>query len=122
MSVADYVADIRRHILDTPHIVSHSLGYEERPPLGAIVNGFVTFADGSRVHFKEFLQFRPVTTRLKYVYHYTSSTHGPSDMTMPAIPRLGTSPHTPTIFILPTVSFHRSALRSPLLCARRPHT
>ncbi|HWV45605.1 MAG TPA: DUF6516 family protein [Nitrospira sp.] len=75
MSVADYVADIRRHILDTPHIVSHSLGYEERPPLGAIVNGSVTFADGSRVHFKEFLQFRPVTARLKYAYHYISSTH-----------------------------------------------
>ena len=42
MSVADYVEEIRRQILDTPHVVSHSLGYEDRPPLGAIVNGSVT--------------------------------------------------------------------------------
>lgn len=75
MSVADYVADIRRHILDTPHVVSHSLGYEERPPLGAIVNGSITLADASCVHFKEFLQLQPIIIRLKYAYHYTSSTH-----------------------------------------------
>ena len=75
MSVADYVEEIRRQILDTPHVVSHSLGYEGRAPLGAIVNGSVTFADGSSIHFKEFLQLRPVITRLKYAYHYATSTH-----------------------------------------------
>lgn len=74
MSVADYAAEIRRHILDTPHIVSHSLGYEDRPPIGAIVTGAVIFADGSSLHFKEFLHFRPIPTRLKYSYHYASST------------------------------------------------
>jgi hypothetical protein len=60
MTVADYVAEIRRRILDTPQVVSHSLGYEERPPLGAIVTGSVTFADGSQPHLKEFLQLRPL--------------------------------------------------------------
>ena len=45
MSVAEYVEEIRRQILDTPHVVSHSLGYEDRPPLAAIVRGSVTFAD-----------------------------------------------------------------------------
>lgn len=73
MSVAEYVAEIRRQILDTPHVVSHSLGYEDRPPLGAIVTGSVTFADGSQLHIKEFLQLRPGVTRLKYAYHYTAS-------------------------------------------------
>ena len=61
--------------VDTPHVVSHSLGYEDRPPLGAIVNSSVTFADGSCIHFKEFLQLRPVITRLKYAYHYATYSH-----------------------------------------------
>ncbi len=74
MSVADYVAEIRRRILDTPHIVSHSLGYEDRPPIGAIINGTVTFADGSCLYVKEFLQLRPNPVRLKYSYHYASPT------------------------------------------------
>lgn len=43
-------------------------------PLGAIVKGSGTFADGSYLHFKEFLQLRPAVTRLKYAYHYASST------------------------------------------------
>ena len=75
MPVAEYVEGIRRQILDTPHVVSHSLGYEDRPPLAAIVRGSVTFADGSCIHFKEFLQLRPVITRLMYAYHYATSTH-----------------------------------------------
>jgi hypothetical protein len=54
MSVTDYVAEIQRRILDTSYVVSHSLGYEERPPLGAIVIGSVTFADGSHLYIKEF--------------------------------------------------------------------
>jgi hypothetical protein len=32
MSVVEYVEEIRHQILDTPHVVSHSLGYEDRPP------------------------------------------------------------------------------------------
>lgn len=75
MPVAEYVEGIRRQILNTPYVVSHSLGYEDRPPLAAIVRGSVTFVDGSCIHFKEFLQLRPVITKLKYAYHYAISTH-----------------------------------------------
>lgn len=74
MSVVEYAAEIRRHILDTPHVVSHSLAYEDRPPLGAIVNSSVIFADGSCLYFKEFLQLRPGIARLKYAYHYITPT------------------------------------------------
>ena len=75
MLVVEYVAEIHRQILGTPHVVSHSLGYEDRPPLTAIVKGSVTFVDGSCIHFKEFLQLRPVITRLKYAYHYVTPMH-----------------------------------------------
>lgn len=73
MSVTDYVAETQRRILDTSYVVSHSLGYEERPPLGAIITGSVTFADGSHLYIKEFLLLRPVMVRLKYAYHYARS-------------------------------------------------
>lgn len=33
-------------ILETPHVVSHSLGYEDRPPVAGIVKGSATFSDG----------------------------------------------------------------------------
>jgi hypothetical protein len=70
MPVADYASRIRSDILETPHVVSHSLGYEDRPPVAGIVRGSATFADGSTLHFKEFLQLSPTIIRLKYAYQY----------------------------------------------------
>lgn len=127
MSVAEYVGEIRRQILDTPYVVSHSLGYEDRPPLGAIVNGSVTFADGSCIHFKEFLQLRPVITRLKYAYHYAAPTHTLvfryDNARDPAARHLSTYPdhrHTPHGVLLsssaPTLV---SALQEAAACVKR---
>lgn len=73
MSVADYASQIRSAILETPHIVSHSLGYEDRPPVAGIVKGSATFADGSILHFKEYLQLNPTSIRLKYAYQYVTA-------------------------------------------------
>ena len=73
MSVADYASRIRSDILETPHVVSHSLGYEDRPPVAGIVKGSATFSDGAALHFKEYLQLNPNIIRLKYAYHYVSA-------------------------------------------------
>lgn len=74
MSVADYASQIRSAILETPHVVSHSLGYEDRPPVAGIVKGTATFADGAVLHFKEYLQLHPTRIRLKYACHYVTAT------------------------------------------------
>lgn len=73
MSVADYASRLRSDILDTPHVVSHSLGYEDRPPVAGIVRDSATFADWSALHFKEFLRLSPTITQLKYAYHYVAA-------------------------------------------------
>lgn len=73
MSVADYASQIRSAILETPHIVSHSLGYEDRPPVAGIIKGSATFADGTVLHFKEYLQLHPTSIRLKYAYQYVTA-------------------------------------------------
>ena len=121
MCVADYVAEIRRQILDTPHVVSHSLGYEDRPPIGAIVNGTVTFVDGSCLYIKEFLHLRPTPTRLKYSYHYTSPTRSLIfDTTMLAIPGLDSFLLIQAI-CTPRAAFYRlPSLNSHPFCARQP--
>ena len=73
MPIADYASRIRSVILETPHVVSHSLAYEDRPPVAGIVRGSAAFADGSVLHFKEFLQLSPTITRLKYAYQYVTA-------------------------------------------------
>jgi hypothetical protein len=128
MLVADYVAEIRHRILDTPHVVSHSLGYEDRPPIGAIVNGTVTFADGSCLYVKEFLQLRPHLTRLKYAYHYASSTQSLifryDNARDPAARHLSTYPdhrHTPDGLFPSSGPELASVLREAAACIRRLH-
>lgn len=73
MSVADYASRIRFDIRATPHVISHSLGYEDRPPVAGIVKGSATFVDGAVLHFKEYLQLSPSIIKLKYAYHYVTA-------------------------------------------------
>ncbi len=73
MQVVDYASRLRSDILETPQVISHSLSYEDRPPIAGIVTGSAKFVDRSVLHFKEFLQLNPTVTRIKYAYHYVSS-------------------------------------------------
>ena len=72
MRIAAYAEAIRSHIHRTPYVISHSLAYDDRPPVAGIIKGSVTFADGSRLYFKEFIRFTEPVVRLKYAYHYVS--------------------------------------------------
>ncbi|MBA5869143.1 MAG: hypothetical protein GDA68_03920 [Nitrospira sp. CR2.1] len=126
MSVADYVAVMCRHILEAPHVVSHSLAYEDRPPIGAIVNGTVKFADGSQLHIKEFLRLRPSVTRLKYAYHYASPTQSLifryDNARDPAARHFSTYPdhrHTPDSLLPSSGPDLASVLREAATCVRR---
>lgn len=74
MQLAEYAERVQTHILQTPHVLSHSLAYEDRPPTAGLVKGSVTFSDGSRFHFKEFLRLAEPVVRLKYAYQYVSAT------------------------------------------------
>lgn len=72
MWIADYAEAVRRLILKTRYVASHSLAYEDRPPIAGLIKGSLTLADGSRLHFKEFVQLTEQVVRLKYAYHYVS--------------------------------------------------
>lgn len=74
MQLTEYAARVRSQILQTPNVLSHSLAYEDRPPTAGLLKGSVTFSDGSRFHFNEFLRLTDPVIRLKYAYHYVSET------------------------------------------------
>lgn len=74
MRIGEYAQIVRRHILNTPYVISHSLAYDDRPPVAGLLKGSLIFGDGSRLYFKEFVRLGTDVVRLKYAYHYVSET------------------------------------------------
>lgn len=71
MQIKNYLNEILNTIAANPFIESQNLSFEERPPHAAYVTGTITFINGSRLHFKEFIIFKSEgVTFLKYAYQY----------------------------------------------------
>ncbi|HLA01046.1 MAG TPA: DUF6516 family protein [Thermodesulfovibrionales bacterium] len=71
MQIKDYLDEILNLIAENPFTLSQSLSFEERPPDSAFISGLITFTDGSKLHFKEFVVFKPNDFKvLKYGYNY----------------------------------------------------
>lgn len=74
MWIAEYAEAIRTSILITPHVFSHSLAYEDRPPMAGMIRGRILFSDGSQLHLREYVLLTDSIIRLKYAYHYVTET------------------------------------------------
>lgn len=71
MQIRDYLESILDIISASPYIESKSVSFEERPPNAAYINGILTFINGSKLHFKEFIVCKSEDIIfLKYAYHY----------------------------------------------------
>ena len=70
MSFRDYVTALQTLLAATPFVTATALSYEERPPAAGLIKGWLVFADGSQLDFKEFLLTRPTLHVIKYGYHY----------------------------------------------------
>ena len=71
MQIKDYVSAILEVISSCPFIESQNLSFEERPPNAAYLTGTIVFINGSKMHFKEFIVFKPEGINvLKYGYSY----------------------------------------------------
>ena len=55
MRIKDYLDEILNIIAKHPFVVSQSISLEERPPDTAFITGSITFTNGSKLHFKEFV-------------------------------------------------------------------
>lgn len=71
MQIKDYVSAILEVISSCPFIESQNLSFEERSPNAAFIYGTIIFTDTSKLHFKEFVAFKPEGANiLKYGYNY----------------------------------------------------
>ena len=70
MPFTDYITTLQGLLAAMPFVTATSLSYEERPPSTGLIKGWLVFADGSQLDFKEFLLMRPTLRVIKYGYHY----------------------------------------------------
>lgn len=69
-----YFNEILDALATSPCIESQSFSFEERPPNAAYLTGTITFINGTKMHFKEFIIFKPeVVNILKYGYSYLTA-------------------------------------------------
>ena len=70
MPFRDYITTLQGLLATTPFVTATSLSYEERPPAAGLVKGWLVFANGAQLDFKEFLLTQPTLRVIKYGYHY----------------------------------------------------
>src|SRR3990170_4614008 len=71
MQISDYLESILDIISASPYLESKSISFEERPPNAAYITGILTFINGSKLHFKEFIVCKTEDIIfLKYAYNY----------------------------------------------------
>jgi len=71
MQIKDYIQALLDVISENPFVATKNIIVEDRPPDAAYVNGELTFLNGSKLYFKEFVVLKSnITVFLKYAYHY----------------------------------------------------
>lgn len=73
MRLKAYVSRLVELLDVHPYLEARQLAIDERPPDAAYVRLQVTFIDGSKLHFKEFLVIRHRSKVIKYGYQYLAA-------------------------------------------------
>jgi len=68
--VTEYFRHINQVVSGCPAIISKELLFDERTKYIGLVKGALTFGDGSKLHFKEFIDTEAGIAKYKYGYHY----------------------------------------------------
>ena len=70
MLIRDYFQEIESQIAACPGIVESQVGKDVRSLHIGIIEGVVTFSDGSVLHFIEFVDVKEHVEVYRYSYHY----------------------------------------------------
>lgn len=74
MQIKDYLYGVLNTIAECPFVESQNITFEERPPNAAFITGIISFINGSKLHLKQFVVFKPKDVNiLKYGYNYLAS-------------------------------------------------
>lgn len=70
MLITEYFHQIEKIVAAFPAIISSELSFEQRTRHIGLIKSILTFADGSELHFKEFVDVGNEIDKYKYAYHY----------------------------------------------------
>jgi len=73
MHISSYFQGIQHLLTISLFISSQVITMEERPPSAGFIRGILTFTDGSKLQFKEFIIYKDSVYVQKYSYHYMRS-------------------------------------------------
>ena len=62
-------------IAASPIVRLHDVTLDKRAPRAGLIRGDLYFADSSRLHFRELVEFQADVVRLRYSYHYQRADH-----------------------------------------------
>ncbi len=68
--IDDYFRELANTLNDSRIVRAHQVTYDKREPKSGYVRGNVYFADGSLLHFREFVNTERRIERISYAYHY----------------------------------------------------
>jgi hypothetical protein len=57
-------------IAESPIVRLHDVTLDKRAPRAGLIRGDLYFADSSRLHFRELVEFQTDVVRLRYSHHY----------------------------------------------------
>ena len=70
MLIDEYFQQIEQHIALCPAIIATEIVKDKRSLYIGLIEGKLTFLDGSELHFVEFVTVKTGIKRYKYSYHY----------------------------------------------------
>ena len=70
MQITDYFAQIQFNLATIAEISSRDITFDQRSSFIGHIWGDIYFADGSRLHFPEYVDVEQVIDRVKYSYHF----------------------------------------------------
>ena len=65
-----YFQELLEAIAASPIVRLHDVTLDKRAPRAGLIRGDLYFADSSRSHFRELVEFQTNIVRLRYSYHY----------------------------------------------------
>ena len=68
--IDDYFRELTNTLNNSRIIRAHETNFDQRERESGYVRGNVYFADGSLLHFREFVNTKPTIERISYTYHY----------------------------------------------------
>jgi len=70
LPIENYFSTIDAALADVPFAQSIEVQKERRGNHAGLVKGIITFQNGSKFHFMEFMNLRVFPQKIKYRYHY----------------------------------------------------